>query len=438
MQLTTWRAPNLGAITAGMALVVAGSAAAADKPAPTFTKDIAPILYRNCTSCHRPGEIAPMSLLTYQDARPWAKAIRTNVANGAMPPWFADPAYGKFHNTRRLDQTSIDTIVAWVNRGAPQGNPADLPPPPTYADGWSIGAPDAVFSMLEPFAVPADGVVEYQLFDVPTNFATDRWVQAIEIRPGNRNLVHHILVFAEEPGPPRRSVLKFDESRNPVEKPSPVGDKKETERNLGPIVASYAPGTEAQIFAPGTAMLIRAGATLTFQIHYTTNGATATDRSSVGLVFAKEPPATEIRNSYLANRRFAIPPGAAGCRVAADVSFTDDVTIWGLFPHTHIRGKSWQYRLLYPDGRSEIVLSVPKYDFNWQTYYMFEEPLKAPRGARLESVATYDNSKDNPANPDATIEVHWGDQTWEEMQYTGLTYTVGNAKSTATTAMGRR
>jgi hypothetical protein len=363
-----------------------------------------------------------MSLLTYENARPWAKAIREQVATRQMPPWHATQPHGAFLNDRRLSDADRDTLIRWVDGGAPKGDPKDLPPMPKFTDGWEIGSPDVVISMSADYEVPASGRVSYQYFQAPTNFTEDKWVQAIEVRPGSRSVVHHILVFCREPGAQPRPVGYVSVVPKMPQRGGGGG-------GAGALIATTAPGTNAMIFRPGAALKIKAGATLVFQMHYTTNGLATKDRSSVGIVFAKQPPQLEMRTSAFVNPLFAIPPGANNHQVDSAIEFTEDARIWGLIPHTHLRGKSWEYRLVYPDGRAESVLSVPKYDFNWQTYYMFAKPLAAPKGTRLEATAHYDNSTANAFNPDPNMTVRWGDQTWEEMQYTGITYSIDNKQS---------
>ncbi|HLH39159.1 MAG TPA: hypothetical protein VKX39_08430 [Bryobacteraceae bacterium] len=386
--------------------------------APTFTKDVAPILYQHCANCHRPGEIGPMPLLTYEQARPWAKAIRGAVALGKMPPWHATQERGVFANDRRLSDRDRETLIAWVEGGAPQGDPADLPPAPKFAEGWQIGAPDAVVAMQTAYKVPAEGTIAYQYVQIPTNFTEDKWVQAIEARPGARAVVHHILVFCREPGnaasPP---AFKLIEPNMPRLLSS--GDAMR-----GPLIATYAPGTNALTFPAGSALKIKAGSVLTLQLHYTASGKAAEDVSRVGFIFAKEPPRQEMHTSAFYNPTFTLPAGDPDKAVESMIEFTEDAHVWALFPHTHLRGKSWKYRIVYPDGRSEPILSVPKYDFNWQTYYEFAKPLAAPKGSRIEATAHYDNSPNNPANPNPKIDVRWGEQTWEEMQYSGISYTI--------------
>jgi hypothetical protein len=265
--------------------------------------------------------------------------------------------------------------------------------------------------------VPASGTVAYQYFTAPTNFTEDKWIQAIEVRPGARKVVHHILVFARAPETATPQETGF---RAVVPKLGSGGGRE----GRGALIATTAPGTNALIFDPGTALLIKAGSVLTFQVHYTACGSVESDRSSVGLIFAKEPPRQQIRTSAFMNPVFQLPPGAPNEAVDSAIEFTEDVHIYALFPHTHLRGKSWEYRIVYADGRKETVLSVPRYDFNWQTYYIFAKPLAVPKGARLEATAHFDNSPNNKFNPDPTVTVRWGEQTWQEMQYSGITYSI--------------
>ena len=394
--------------------------------APTFARDVAPILYANCVECHRAGEIAPMSLITYAEVRPWAQAIVRQVASGVMPPWHADAPHGTFRNERGLTPAQKDLLGRWAAAGAPEGNPSDLPPAPTFAAGWRIGQPDAIFEMQEDYAVPAKGTIEYEHFYIPTNFTEERWLQAIEARPGNRPLVHHVLVFYEAPPDATRTPpvlqLNREDSRTPR---SNTGNRPPRESKfVSRLLATYAPGTNPQVFPLGTAVRLPPGGVLHLQLHYTANGKAGTDRTRVGMIFAKEPPEEEMRVSQFLNGQFTIPAGASNHEVSTDVTFAQDATLVGLFPHTHVRGKRWSYTLELPDGSSKSILSVPRYDFNWQTYYMFQEPLQIPKGARIRSTAWYDNSAANRSNPDPTVNVKWGDQTWEEMQYTGIMYSV--------------
>lgn len=404
---------------------------------PTFTRHVAPILYRNCVTCHRPGEIAPMSLLTYKDARPWAKSIRDEVGDGTMPPWHADPKHGRFANDRSLSAADKATILRWANGGAPEGDPKDLPPAPRLADGWTIGEPDLVLTMAEPYAVPADGFIEYEYIEIPTNLTEDKWVQAFEVRPGNRAVVHHVIATARPPQPERRPAA-FRAAPGMGVPAGQTGGPREADgqerprgvsryprpRATGASIGGFAPGTQAHVYPEGTALLLRAGSTIVLQMHYTASGKDETDRTSVGIRFAPAPPKEELRITSLANGRLRIPPGDPDYAISAEMTTTADVTLRQILPHTHLRGKSWQYSVTYPDGRSEIVLSVPKYDFNWQTSYVFAEPLRLPKGTKVVAVAHYDNSAANRSNPDPKKEVLWGDQTWEEMMFTSFVYSI--------------
>ena len=421
---------------AALALAVFALGAFAADTIPTFSTDVAPILYKNCATCHRPGEIAPMSLLTYEQARPWAKSIKEKVALGQMPPWHATQDRGIFSNDRRLTVAEKDTLIRWASNGAPQGNPQDLPPVPKFIDGWEIGQPDQVFTMAKAYEVPASGTINYQYFNIPTNLSEDKWIQAIEVRPGARRAVHHVLVFCKEPGAAPRPAAFAVLIPKPEPKPGDDPDHPKPAPNTSPgaLIATTAPGTNAMIFAPGRALRIRAGSTLVLQLHYTAYGAPASDQTSVGVIYAKEPPRQEIRASEFLNGTLKLPPGSPDTEVDSAIQFLEDSHITAIFPHTHLRGKSWEYHMVYPDGRSEVVLTVPKYDFNWQTYYVLAKPLAAPSGSRLEAFAHYDNSAENKWNPDATVEVLWGEQTWQEMQYSGLTYFVDQQRPPATVA----
>ena len=392
------RSLNVGAITLGICslMLVAVSASGPSKATVTFTKDVAPILFNRCIECHRAGEIAPMSLMSYQETRPWAKSIKQRVIERSMPPWSADPHYGKFSNDPSLSQKEIDTIVAWVDAGSPKGEDKDMPAAPKFVEGWTIGKPDVVLSMQEGHAIPADGTVPYLYFTIPTNFKEDKWVQAMEIRPGNRAVVHHVIAFVQAAG---------------VGQKGAVSESQQGRGQLGGIT----PNKTGVVFAPGTARLVKAGSNIVFQMHYTTNGEATTDRTSIGLVFAKEPPTRTLVTGNALNARFVIPAGAESHEVKSSKTFNEDVHLTSFMPHMHFRGKDFVYTAVYPDGRSEILLNVPKYDFNWQLTYVLEKPVALPKGTRLDCVAHFDNSTKNKYNPDPTKEVRWGDQTWEEM-----------------------
>ena len=406
---------------------------------PTFSKDVAPILYKNCATCHRPGELAPMSLLTYADARPWARSIRDHVTRGTMPPWHAVAAYGHFANERRLTEVEKDTIARWFAAGAPEGDVRDLPVAPRYAEGWTIGQPDVILSMQEEYPIPAAGTIPYSYFEVPTNFTEDKWIQAFELRPGDKSVVHHIILYTKSPragqgGRGQPSDGRFEGSPQasvavgarvlPNDRPAPRG------LGLAGSILSYVPGTSSRVFAPGTAMRLVAGSTLVFQMHYTTTGKATADRTRIGFVFAKKAPKNEIMLEALSNPNFQIPAGAAEYRVDAETTVKADVTLYSMLPHAHVRGIRWRYEATYPDGRTDTILSVPKYDFNWQTDYIFAQPLRLPRGTRIHATAWYDNSRANRLNPDPTADVRWGDQTWEEMMFTGFTFSIDGSAAT--------
>ena len=404
---------------------------------PTFSKDVAPILYENCVTCHRPGEIGPMSLATYKDARPWAKSIRDEVADGVMPPWHADPKHGKFSNDRSLSAEKKDILARWANGGAPEGDPKDLPAVPNFTEGWQIGQPDVVLQIPTDYKVPADGFVEYEYFEIPTNFTEDKWLRALEVRPGNRAVVHHVIAFVRPPKPERRpaafrAAAGMEVPRGQSGGAEEAGKEKRPRgqslfpapERLGAGIGGFAPGTSTLQFEPGAAMLIRAGSTVVLQMHYTTNGTAQTDRTKLGLFFAKETPKVEMRMGTLINGQLHIPAGAPDYSIAAELTTVNDITLRSMLPHTHLRGKSWEYTATYPDGRTEVILSVPKYDFNWQTDYVFAQPLKLPKGTKIRAVAHYDNSAANKSNPDPKVDVKWGDQTWEEMMFTSLVFSI--------------
>jgi len=397
---------KIGAISLGICslMLVAVSANGPSKTTVTFTKDVAPILYSRCIECHRAGEIAPMSLMSYQETRPWAKSIKQRVVERSMPPWSADPHYGKFSNDPSLSQKEIDTIVAWVDAGSPKGDDKDMPATPKFVEGWTIGKPDVVLSMQEAHAIPADGTVPYLYFTIPTGFKEDKWIQAMEIRPGNRTVVHHVIAFAQAPGGGQRGA---------------VSESQQGRGQLGGIT----PNKTGVVFAPGTARLVKAGSNIVFQMHYTTNGEATTDRTSIGLIFAKEPPTRTLVTGNALNARFVIPPGAESHEVKSSKTFNEDVHLTSFMPHMHFRGRDFTYTAVYPDGRSEILLNVPKYDFNWQLTYVLEKPVALPKGTRVDCVAHFDNSTKNKYNPDPTKEVRWGDQTWEEMMIGWFSYT---------------
>jgi mono/diheme cytochrome c family protein len=450
----------LAAAVAWSGSSVKAEQAAAAPAAPTFNKDIAPIFFANCTTCHRPGEIAPMSLMSYKDSRPWAKAIAAKVTDGTMPPWHADPQYGTFVGARRLTDAQKAVIAKWVAAGAPEGNAADLPAAPTYADGWNI-TPDVVLSMQEDYPIPATGEVPYQYLEVPANFAEDRYISDWEFRPGDPRAVHHMLLYLKAPKDVAEAQMKRQQGMmlqrmfgpkpaagTPRQVPPfefaccveiPMGQSggrplpPEQQKDLGPNyrprpigmaqgMGGFSPGGSIRHFPEGTGMRIPAGYSLVFQMHYTSYGKATTDRSKIGLKFTKTAPKTILNTMALINASLSIPPGAADYTIDNTMTFNRETVIYSLIPHTHVRGTGWHYEAIYPDGRKEVILNVPKYDFNWQHEYIFAEPLRMPAGSKLYAKAWYDNSTRNKSNPDPTKTVTWGDQTWEEMMYTSITF----------------
>ena len=373
---------------------------------PFFYKDVLPILENRCQQCHRPGEIAPMPLLTYQETRPWAKAIRSAVIARKMPPWFADPKYGHFANDRSLSQAEIDTLAQWAERGAAPGDPKDGPPPRRWLEGWNIGAPDAVFETPGPFPIPARGAVEYQYIILPVRFTQDMWVQRVEVRPSDPAAVHHAVVYIREPGSkwledqPRSTMFSV-----PLSKGFTTSD----------ILMVYTPGNSFDGWTPGMAKRIKAGSDLVLQIHYTTNGKAGDDRDRIGVVLAKEPPQKAILTLQMSNDKFVIPPGDPDYRVAVSGTLPNDALLISLFPHMHLRGKAFEYMIAGPNGSVETLLKVDHYDFNWQLNYRLATPRPLRAGTRLLWAGYFDNSANNPLNPDPSAEVRFGEQSWEEM-----------------------
>jgi hypothetical protein len=394
-------------------LFTTGLVEGSDKGTVTYAKDVAPILNKNCVTCHRPGEVAPMSLMSYREVRPWAKAIREQVAKRVMPPWFADSRYGDFSNDCRLSEKEINTIQAWVEAGAPEGDRRDLPPTPEFTEGWTIGKPDLVLSMTKEFNVPTEGAIPYQNFVVPTNFTEDRYVQFAEISQGDRSHVHHIIVNVRYP----------DSRASRGARPSNQDERPDRGDDSDGRLVGWAPGEAPLMLRSGQAKLIKKGSDLIFQVHYTTNGETGKDRSSVGLIFSKVPVEKRVVTAGASARELNIPPGDPNYESSGSYTFKEDSHIENLHPHMHFRGKDFQYRLIYPDGTSRILLFVPRYDFGWQLTYFLKEPVAAPMGSRLEAVAHHDNSERNKFNPDPTKFVTWGAQTWEEMMIGYFDYT---------------
>jgi hypothetical protein len=386
----------------------------------TYHGRISRIVAQHCVECHRDGGVGPFPLDTYDDLVAHAAMVREVVDRGTMPPWFAaatppDPETGRIHtpwaNDRSLAQGEKQDLLAWIAGGRPEGDPADAPAPRRYPDGWQIGTPDAVFEFAEPVAVRASGVMPYQTVIVETHLPEDRWVRAIEVQPGDRNVVHHALIHlagAEEgPGDPR--------------------DTAAEER--GGFWGEYVPGQNTLVYPDGFAKKLPKGARLRFQMHYTPNGTATVDRTRVGVIYAQEPPEHEVRVAGIVNARISIPPGAADHREEASLTLPFEATIMGFLPHLHVRGKACRYEVVRPDEGRTTLLDIPRYDFNWQLLYRLYEPRALQAGDRLVFTAWYDNSEGNPANPDPTKTVRWGPQTFDEMHLGYVEYYVPSIKA---------
>jgi hypothetical protein len=422
----------------------------------TFSKDIAPILNRNCIACHRPGNIAPMSLLTFAQARPWAEEIRRKVVSRQMPPWHASPGEIEFANERRLSDQEIEKIVSWVSQGSKEGDRADLPPSPNLSEEWQIGQPDAIFSQDEDYLLKADLVDSYIYLRIPTHFKEDRWIQAVELRPGNFKVVHHAIAFIETPEDAARpekvsdavaqpekvwtlldtrplSIELMDGTTRRIRPDAPVindgckaPDPEELGgRNSSDVLSVYAPGREADVWPVGTAKRIPAGSNIILQMHYSKlPGKVDRDRTRVGVVFAKAPVEKMVGTRSISNQMFAIPPGAPDHKVTACWTYEREVELISFMPHMHVRGKSMTYEVVYPDQRHQILLDVPRYSFHWQTLYKLKTPLLIPRGAKIIVTAHFDNSKHNMHNPDPTRTVRHGSATFDEMMIGFVNYLI--------------
>lgn len=404
-------------------ILVAFATATARASAPTFYHDVLPILQKNCQACHRPGEIGPMPLETYDQARPWAKAIRQAVVTKKMPPWFADPNVGKFANDRKLSDADIATLASWAESGTPAGDPKSGPNPIVFPSGWRIGKPDVIFEMPKPFAVPASGTIPYEYVIVPTNFKEDKWIQAAEFRPGEPAVVHHASIYSREPASTYAAGHKPGEFFE-LDEEVPAGGRKAPEP--GHLMFSppdfplhlqvFVPGGDPIVLPDGQARLVKAGSDIVFQIHYTTNGKPALDRSRIGLIFAKTPPRERVKTIRIQNGvAIRIPPGEPNYRLESRVVVQEPLRVVALQPHMHFRGSFFEYSVIYPTGESEVLLRTPHYNFHWQQTYVLAQPKLLPKGTILICKAGYDNSANNPDNPDPKAWVRGGAQSWDEM-----------------------
>lgn len=403
--------------------------------APTFDKDIAPILFDRCVQCHRPNDIGPMSLLDYKSVRPWAKSIRQAVLTGKMPPWFADPSYGRFSNDARLNAREIETIKAWVDSGAKEGDPKDLPKAPEFVDGWRLGKPDIIIDIGEDYVVKPGSDI-YEHFIVPSNLAEGIWIRAADLRPGNRRVVHHAHVNSvagtDQAGPATiqamRSLdnyLQRDGKLTRIRMDAPVlDDACAADAPDLPYIhgfqegalASFLPGRQPDAFPDGSAKWVPAGTKLEFSIHYAkTSSNTERDRTSVGLYLAPHPPERVLHRMDLRNFFFRIPPGDANHEVTRCYTFEKDKLLLSITPHMHFRGKDARYELTRPNGKHDVLLFVPNYNFSWQLVYRFQDPIPIEKGSVLKLTTHFDNSVNNAANPDPSRTIRWGDKSEEEM-----------------------
>lgn len=365
----------------------------------TYSGDVAAILQRRCQECHRPGQVGPFSLLTYERAKNWADTIHEVVLEQRMPPWHADPLYGEFSNDRRLTDGERKTLLAWIEQGCPKGDESLTPAPREFPKGWTIGTPDRIIRMPVAESIPASGVIPYKYYEVDPGFTEDVWIQAAEAMPGNPKVVHHVIAYIVEPG--KKIFTKEGETA---------------------ILVGWAPGDMPAIFPDGIARRVTAGSKLRFEVHYTPTGKPEKDRSQIGIIFSKKRPKNVVHTNILWNRGIEIPPHASNHSEEASFTFPADAQILSFMPHMHWRGLRAYYTVEYPDGRTETLLSVPDFDFNWQSVYRFAKPLSVPKGTTVTVTGFWDNSADNPSNPNPERTIPWGDQTWDEMLNGWLEY----------------
>ena len=430
-------------------IVLAAGLAAQDSSTVTFNRDVLPVLQKHCQTCHRPGQVAPTPFLTYQQTRPWAKAMKTAVASRKMPPWFADPQYGHFLNDHALKQSEIDTIAKWADTGAAEGDAKDAPPPVKWPEGWQI-QPDIIVEgpTTNVPAHPKNDVVEWMSVTVPSGFKEDTWITSVQIKPEHPAVAHHICLGFN----PHSADIEYFK---PVWQDKPRGEDGSALPDQGPTFGPATPGGRFRSMAedcylPGNpaadyrdfhaAKMIPAGSDITLNLHYTPNGAAVTDHVQIGFTVAKQPP--ERRYVSLSSSaptdpaHFAIPPNDSNWQSpAAEVTFNQDVELVYMMPHMHVRGKDMTYTLIYPDGRQEIVLSVPHYDFNWQLGY--NTSVKVPKGTKLHVDAHYDNSANNKWNPNPAKTVYYGEMTWEEMMFPFFGVVVDKGVDPRTIVSGR-
>jgi mono/diheme cytochrome c family protein len=420
--------PAVFAFTVAAAVSLPSSSStvsAAGPTAPTFNKDVLPILQQNCQECHRPGAIAPMSFMTYSDTRPYARAIARATAAKTMPPWFADPTVGHFKNAKLLTDDQIATLAAWADKGAVEGDAKDKPAPVEFVDGWTIGKPDIIVRYPHPIALPATGVIDQSNILVYAHFDHDMWVQAAQVLPGNPKAVHHMKAWIRPPGSAWMNGAPEGEMYNPPRRqagqvggaPEPVKVSASGIMPVQDILAKYNPGVEGQEFAVGNAAkFIAAGSDIVFEAHYTTNGTPQTDQSAVGIVLAKTPPTQRhITTTAITLQQFEIPAGAPNYELDGETTVNAPAKLVWVQPHMHYRGKDFEMSVVYPTGETVTVLKVPNYRFDWQVGYELATPLDLPKGTKIKTVSHYDNSPANKFNPDPTKNIRFGAQSWDEM-----------------------
>ena len=370
----------------------------------TYSSHIGKIIQDNCQKCHRPQQIGPFNLDSFEAAEGWSAMIYSVLLDDRMPPWNAHEDFdGQFVNERRMRAEDKKMLLAWIDNGMPRGNPAEDPPKKRWPGLWRIGKPDKVFTMKQAFAVPAEGVVPYQYFRVPAGYKKDRWLTAMEARPGAADVVHHIIAFVVDPSG------KTDKARLGLE---------------DGFLCGQVPGDIPSEFPKGWAKKLPAGHDLMFQVHYTTNGKKRKDKCKIGVIYSDEPISHEVRTRGIYNLSFVVPPGEPNHEVRASYTLEQDLKILSFYPHMHFRGKDWTYLAHLPGGETKTLLAVPQYDYNWQESYVLKEPRLLPKGTTIECIAHFDNSAENFANPDPTVAVRFGDQTWEEMMIGYFDYVV--------------
>lgn len=384
-----------------------------------FNQHIAPIIYSNCSSCHRPGEVAPFSLLTYQDVKKRARQIAEITEQRVMPPWKADSGHEQFLDARRLTNQQIGLIKQWVAEGMPEGKAADRPTPPQFNSGWSLGEPDVVFQPSEPYHLDAEGTDVYRCFVIPTNYTEDRYVAAVEVHPDNRKIVHHVIAYLDNTGQAR----KLDEA-DPGPGYTSTGGGIGFSPKLGGL-GGWAPGNEPRLLPAGTGIYLPKGADIVLQVHYHKSGKPETDQTKMGVYFCKGAVDKRMRVAPVVYLPLRIPPGDANYTVHSDMTTPADVTVHGVMPHMHLLGREMTVTATLPDGTKKKLVHVPDWDFNWQITYALKDPLPLPTGSKVDVVARYDNTTNNPANPsNPPREVHWGEQTTDEMCIAFIYYTV--------------